>query len=210
MPLTTVSVSGFLTLPNGQILTNGRVVFTLTGVANDSGYMVPHAEVVVETGSDGSFSVNLWPNSRYEIPTTYSVVGYTYDESKYRNGKGYDFGKVVVPTSNVNISDILPLIVPNKDTYIMHRGDSASLPIILLDANNIPADISDSTVTASLSLNDFSVSVPVSKVPNRTGVIEIIIPSSVSSSLSLSTYTLTIYLSVAFRRSSVRAKVKVI
>lgn len=210
MPLNTVTVSGFLCLPNGETFPNGKVTFCLTRPSNDSGYMLPPEEVIVDIGVDGSFSVELWPNSRYDFPTSYQVTAYEYFPQLSDYGNAYDFGKIVVPETDVNISDILPVFVPTRNTYVLHRGDSMLLPVVMLDGNNVPVDISDSSVSCILYLGGLSINLGASKIPETKGMVQISMTANQSASLGLATYQMSIIMSALGRVSSVRANIKVI
>ena len=125
MPLTVATVEGYMTKPDGSVLSNGVIVFTLSGVAASDNYILNSQPVSVETDIDGFFTVDLLPNAAYEYPTSYDVTGYEYDEVTMTSRKGYSFGRIRVPEAGGDIQDMLP--VPdygNNNSVRVIKGDS--------------------------------------------------------------------------------------
>lgn len=152
MALPTYNVSGFLTKPDGTKLKNGQVVFTLSDVASDYRFLIPHSEVEVFTGSDGFFSVDLWSNDDYVLPSYYNVVGYDWDEATETRGKGYSFGKVIVPVGGGNITDMIGLLPRARvsDTATYYKGETLYIPMILANSYGLPINLSGYTVSAHI------------------------------------------------------------
>lgn len=147
MPLTTAPVEGFMTKPDGSVLSNGVIVFTLSGVAASDNYILNSQPVSVETGVDGSFTVELLPNAAYEYPTSYDVTGYEYDEVTQTTRKGYSFGRIRVPEAGGDIQDMLP--VPdygNSNTATVIKGDSIYWQVVWVDDIGFPVDLSAATI----------------------------------------------------------------
>lgn len=72
MTLKTVPVTGILYNPNGSVSVGTSVVATLTVMDTDGGVVVP-TQVPATTDSTGSFTLNLWPNSRGVNGSQYRV-----------------------------------------------------------------------------------------------------------------------------------------
>lgn len=148
MPLTTSTVSGYLTKPNGEKLKNGIAVFTLSGVATSDNHITSSQEVVVETASDGFFSVDLMPNSAYPYPTSYALVGYEYIFPTDRRGRAYAFGSIRVPETDSDIEDLIPVTgYGTRNTATVIRGDTIVWYGVYVDDIGHPIDITDYTVT---------------------------------------------------------------
>lgn len=147
MPLTTATVTGFMTKPDGSVLSGGIVVFTLSGVAASDNYILNSQPVSVETGVDGSFTVDLLPNAAYEYPTSYDVTGYEYDGVTQTTRRGYSFGRIRVPELGGDIQDLLP--VPdygNSNTVTVIKGDTIYWQVVWVDDIGFPVDLSAATI----------------------------------------------------------------
>lgn len=148
MPLTVATVEGYMTKPDGSVLSNGVIVFTLSGVAASDNYILNSQPVSVETGIDGSFSVDLLPNSVYEYPTSYDVTGYEYDDVTQTARKSYSFGRIRVPEDGGDIQDMLP--VPNygnTNIVTVIKGDTIYWQAVWVDDIGFPVDLSAATIT---------------------------------------------------------------
>ncbi len=155
MPLTTATVSGFITKPDGSILESGIVVFTLSGVAHSDGYILNSQEVTVSTGVDGSFTVNLVPNELYEYPTNYDVTAYEYDEVAGKPKKGYSFGKIRVPLAGGDITDLLPVPDYGKTNSVnVIKGDDIHWQVVSVNDIKFPVDLSAATIECKFIHSD--------------------------------------------------------
>lgn len=147
MPLTVATVEGYMTKPDGSVLSNGVIVFTLSGVAASDNYILNSQPVSVETDIDGFFTVDLLPNAAYEYPTSYDVTGYEYDEVTMTTRKGYSFGRIRVPEAGGDIQDMLP--VPdygNNNSVRVIKGDSIYWQCVWTDDIGFPIDLSTATI----------------------------------------------------------------
>jgi len=148
MALTLATVSGYMTKPDGTVLENGIVTFTLSGVAASDNYILNSQVVSIATNSVGFFTVQLMPNVAYDYPTSYSVVGYEFDLTTNTTKKGYDFGRIRVPTLGGNIENLLP--IPNYgivNTTTVIKGDSIRWQSVWVDDIGLPIDLTAATVT---------------------------------------------------------------
>lgn len=210
MALNTSTISGYLTKPDGTALVEGAAVFTLSGPASSSEYITNTVEVIAPTNSEGYFSVELMPNSAYPYFTYYNLVGYDFLGEFGKKGNGYQFGKVLVPNSNANIADLLPVVRSTVNTYYLHHGDSLNAAVTMLDYFDRPVDITDTSVTAYLEYLGEQISISSFKSSSETGLIEINISPAVSSSLKYVEYTLVVRLQISSAVKTLRSKVKVI
>lgn len=147
MPLTTATVTGYLTKPDGEVLENGVVTFTLSGVAASDNHIVNSQKVTVETGAGGLFTVELMPNAQYQYPTSYSVIGYDVDAISGETRRGYDFGRIRVPVDGGDIQDLLP--VPNygnENSVTVIKGDDIHWQVVWVDDIGFPVDLSSATI----------------------------------------------------------------
>lgn len=147
MPLTTATVSGYLTKPDGSTLENGIVTFMLSGMASSDNYMVNSQKVIAETDGNGLFSVDIMPNAQYQYPTSYSVIGYEVDGVTGEYIRGYDFGRIRVPVDGGDIQDLLP--VPNygnENSVTVIKGDDIHWQVVWVDDIGFPVDLSSATI----------------------------------------------------------------
>jgi len=146
--LTVATVSGYMTKPDGSVLENGIITFTLSGVAASDNYILNSQSVSVATNSVGFFTVSLMPNEAYGYPTSYSVMGYEVDSVTGLPQKGYDFGSIRVPSGGGNIDDLLP--VPDYgtvNTTKIIKGDSIYWQTVWVDDIGYPINLAAATVT---------------------------------------------------------------
>lgn len=127
MALTTVSVTGFITLPDGSDATNAVVTFSLSAPDYDnvSNYAVPKSDVSVSLGTGGALSVDLWPNDRGNKSTHYSMtITWVGGDSKARQSK---FDGIQPTSSGSNdITDLLAVGDVDLDSVtvaIIPEGD---------------------------------------------------------------------------------------
>lgn len=75
MAINTQTISGVVTTPGGSPVTSGYVQFKLSSPDGDvaGNESLPKMEEFVAIGVDGSFTVELWPNTRGYNGTIYSV-----------------------------------------------------------------------------------------------------------------------------------------
>lgn len=75
MATSTQTISGVITTPGGSAVTSGYVQFKLSSPDGDvaGNESLPKMEESVAIGSNGSFTVELWPNTRGYNGTVYSV-----------------------------------------------------------------------------------------------------------------------------------------
>lgn len=210
MALSTSTVSGYLTKPDGKPLVEGAAVFTLSGAAASGDYITNSVEVVANTNSQGFFSVELMPNSAYPYFTYYDLTGYDHLNEFGKRGNGYPFGKISVPDSDANIADLLPIYRSTRDTYYLHRGDSMDVGVTMLDIFDRPVDVSDSLVSAYLECSGHTIPIVAVKSSDQVGLIEVTINPAVSSSLIHVKYTLVIRLSIGQVVKTIRSNLKVI
>ena len=147
MPLTVATVSGYMTKPDGSVLENGAVVFTLSGVAASDGYVVSSQPVRTSTDVTGFFTVELMPNDAYDWPTSYNVTGYEFDGVTDKPINGYNFGSIRVPVDGGFIQDLLPVPEYGKDNKItVIKGDSIYWQCVFVDDIRRPVNLTAATI----------------------------------------------------------------
>lgn len=92
MAADTTPITFAFTLPNGDPVAGGKVMFTLSGLDLDGGIVMP-TTVEAIIAADGTGSVNLWPNDTGLKATSYKV---TVSPS---SGNRVEAGSIVVPAS---------------------------------------------------------------------------------------------------------------
>jgi len=146
--LTVATVSGYMTKPDGSVLENGIITFTLSGVAASDNYILNSQSVSVATNSVGFFTISLMPNEAYSYPTSYSVMGYEVDSVTGLTKKGYDFGSIRVPSGGGDIEGLLPVPDYGTENYVrIIKGDSIFWQSVWVDDIGFPIDLSDAVVT---------------------------------------------------------------
>lgn len=172
-------VTGKVVKPNGETLIEGIVEFTLTDSVVGLGGVIPSDPVVASTDQDGEFSVDLWPNADYELPSAYSFKA--YDRTDYGKGAGYDFGRVVVPAAGGDIADIAPLMPRPRvsDTAVIAKGDTFTTLMYYVDANGYKVPLDGYSITAYIiPLYGDPVPVSVTVESASDGLILIVAPTA--------------------------------
>lgn len=154
MAITTVNITGTVQKPNGQLIRNGRIEFTLVGSVLTSAGAVTSDPVTVVLSGNGTFSVPLWRNDTFAYPTYYRVVAYDYDDVLEKSGKGYDLGRAWINAAG-NLSNFIsvpPFYRFDRKLRVV-SGDTIVLNTVYVDGNRIPIDLSTVTLTAVVLAN---------------------------------------------------------
>ncbi|RWR29855.1 hypothetical protein D2T29_13815 [Sinirhodobacter populi] len=101
MPTSTVTFA--LKLPSGSPVAGGRAAFSLSGFDLDSGIIIP-VVVEAEIATDGTGSVELWPNISGLKNTSYKVT------ITLPNSQKLELGNIFVPQSDTPVA--LHMLVP--------------------------------------------------------------------------------------------------
>lgn len=201
-------ITGPVQLPDGTIPSHGRLIFRRKQPRIASPLVVP-GPIEARIGSNGSFSVSL--DGELE-GTPYSVTAEYWDYS------GQALRLVDLPDAvagrnvagPVPLADISAIQMPTRDGYELHRGDSASFAVTLLDGNDRPADITDSYVSAWLERDSVITPMTAVKANAGAGVIELAIDAATSASLPLGAQLMVIRLAVGPRVNTIRGNIKII
>jgi hypothetical protein len=112
MTFPTTTVQGTLCGPDGTTIGGARLVFKLSHADTDlaTNTAIAQGDKIVITASDGTFTVDLWPNVN-GAKSTY------YDVEAFANGQRLSYGKIQVPeTGPVELAALLrTAIVVSKD-----------------------------------------------------------------------------------------------
>ncbi|MCG7574841.1 hypothetical protein MHM39_14815 [Phaeobacter sp. CNT1-3] len=124
MTFPTTTVQGTLRDPDGTAIGGARLVFKLSHADTDLATNTAIAQGVktVITASDGTFTVDLWPNVNGAKSTHYDVEAFA-------NGQRLNYGKIQVPeTGPVELATLL------RTTIVVSKDVSAELAASVLRA----------------------------------------------------------------------------
>lgn len=203
MPTT---ITGPVRMPDGTIPTHGRVIFTrLKPLAGER--IVTTAPVIADISGTGTISIAL---DGQQLGTPYSVRVEQWSAVAGRLISEPLPDVVVTDDGTGPIGNFTALPPVRADTYFLNQGDSASLPVTLLDANRRPANVSDAFINGWLERGAEQTSVTVAKVNAAAGIVEMVITAEVSAGLTKGEYTGVIKLTVGTRVKTIRGKIKII
>lgn len=201
-------ITGPVQLPDGTTPSHGRLIFRRKQPRISSPLVVP-GPIEARIGTNGSFTVSL--DGEIE-GTAYSVL------VEYWDGSGQDLRTVHLPDAvagrnvagPVPLADVSALQIPTRDGYELHKGDSATFAITMLDGNDRPADITDSAVSAWIERGEARTIITAVKANAAGGVVEIAIDAATSATLALGQYMMVIRLAVGPRINTIRGNINVI
>lgn len=132
MAITTSTITGRLPLPDNTVAAGSYVEFTLTGV-DVEGEVVLASPVTANLSGTATISVELWPNSLGQQRTRYRTIAYILGPSgQFRD---VDFGYIVVPAADADISDLIPIRLPTNasDVLTINQGETLSVALQMVD-----------------------------------------------------------------------------
>ncbi|MDH2326013.1 hypothetical protein QCN27_03940 [Cereibacter sp. SYSU M97828] len=201
-------ITGPVQLPDGTIPSHGRLIFRRKTPRIASPLVVP-GPVEARIGANGSFSVTLDGEAE---GTAYAVLVEYWDDSD-QAPKSVHLPDAVAGRNvagPVPLADVSAVQMSTAREYVLHKGDSALLPVTLLDVLDRPADISDSSVSSWLERGAERIPIAAAKSNAAAGLIEVTISAAVSAALQPGSYTAVIRLAVGGRVNTLRGIIKVI
>jgi len=134
MPLTTVTITGRVALPDNVSPLNAKVKFVLTSfdVDNPDEQTVLQKPVFAEIDASGDISVDLWPNERGQRGTSYNVFVVVRTED--RRDETYSLGSAIVGDADATLDDIIDVSSPVGFTSALEAALAAKASTDITDA----------------------------------------------------------------------------
>lgn len=151
--VSTVSVTGRVSLPDNTYPRNADIEFTLIGpMATTTTESVIPAMVTFPVASNGTIAVSIAPNAGAYHGTRYriSVVEYT-TAAKSIEWRRHDLGTVKV-TSDTSIGQLTPVRLNVEPYHVMefYKGDTISIPLQSLNDDGTRASLTGVTIRARM------------------------------------------------------------
>ena len=199
------TISGPVRLPDGTNPQHGRIIFRRTTPELGQGLTVPGPVEAIITG--GVFTIDLNAVAEGAV----YAVGVEYWDEVSQSLAHVGLPDIVVAGDGpFTLAQVSTVQTATRDTYELHQGDTAVLPVTMLDANRRPVSLTDSTVSGWLERGDVRVPVTVNKVTGSTGLVQMTITAPVSAGLALGLHTAVIQMRVGTQVKTVRGKIKII